>query len=153
MMTHTTRTLDSLKARIVAQEARIAALVWSDHLGMLSAAGLQDAIGALPAGSYTVIFADINRLKAINCATGSHVQTNRYLRDGLRVRRGELAGQFLGDAAAGRARGVAPLRAAGASGGAVPGPQGKRPAAAATGGPGLRIPDAGRGEIPSNPPL
>ena len=83
--------------RIRDLEQRITALTWNDELAMLSQAGLQDAIEQLPGGVYTVIFADVNRLKAINSATGSHVQTNRYLRDGLRVRRGELAGQLFGD--------------------------------------------------------
>jgi GGDEF domain-containing protein len=95
---HCTSTSADLLARIRQQEQRIAALVWNDHLGMLNAAGLQDAIDTLPAGDvYTVIFADINRLKDINRVTGSHIQTNRYLRDGLRVRRGEVAGQLYGD--------------------------------------------------------
>lgn len=78
-------------------EARIAALVWNDELGMYNRAGLMDAIDRLPEGAYTVVFCDIDRLKAINSATGSHVQTNRYLRDGLRVRAGEIAGQLYGD--------------------------------------------------------
>lgn len=95
--THSTKTPDELLTLIRQQEQRIAALVWNDGLGMLNAAGIEDAIASLPAGTYTVVFADIDRLKAINCATGSHVQTNRYLRDGLRVRRGELAGQLYGD--------------------------------------------------------
>jgi GGDEF domain-containing protein len=97
---HTTivpRSTADLLTLIRQQEARIASLTWNDHLAMLNAAGLHDAIAALPAERYTVVFADINRLKVINTITGSHVQTNRYLRDGLRVRRGEIAGQFLGD--------------------------------------------------------
>jgi GGDEF domain-containing protein len=91
------RTIEELEAIIRERDARIEGLIWSDEMGMLNAAGLHDAISALPPGESTVIFADINRLKVINSVTGSHVQTNRYLRDGLRVRRGELAGQFLGD--------------------------------------------------------
>jgi GGDEF domain-containing protein len=79
------------------KDAKIASLVWNDQLCMLNAAGLHDAIGALQSGVYTVVFCDINRLKMMNQITGSHIQTNRYLRDGLRVRSGELAGQFAGD--------------------------------------------------------
>lgn len=95
--THSTRHPDELIARIRQQERRIASLIWSDDLSMLNNAGLRDAIAQLEPGAYTVVFCDINRLKTINSATGSHAQTNRYLRDGLRVRRGELAGQLFGD--------------------------------------------------------
>ena len=76
---------------------RIAALAWNDELSMYNRAGLMDAIESLAPGVYTVVFCDIDRLKAINTATGSHVQSNRYLRDGLRVRTGEIAGQLYGD--------------------------------------------------------
>jgi len=92
-----TRSHDEWEALLRARDARIEALAWNDDLGMLTQAGLRDAISALLPASYTVLFCDINRLKSINSITGSHIQTNRYLRDGLRVRRGELAGQFLGD--------------------------------------------------------
>lgn len=94
---HATRTTEDLLGLIRQQEQRIAALSWNDDLAMLNRAGLQDAIEQLPDDSYTVVFCDIDRLKTINTATGSHIQTNRYLRDGLRVRRGELAGQLFGD--------------------------------------------------------
>lgn len=94
---HSTRHPDELIALIRKQEQRIASLIWSDDLSMLNQAGLRDAIAQLDMGTYTVVFCDINRLKQINSATGSHAQTNRYLRDGLRVRRGELAGQLFGD--------------------------------------------------------
>jgi GGDEF domain-containing protein len=70
---------------------------WNVDLGMLSRAGLDDAIDRLPPALYTVVFCDIDRLKAINSATRSHFQTNRYLRVGLEVRSGEIAGQLLGD--------------------------------------------------------
>lgn len=79
------------------KDARIAALIWNSELGMLSRAGLLDAIERLPEDAFIVVFADIDRLKAVNTATGSHVATNRYLRAGLRVRAGELAGQLYGD--------------------------------------------------------
>ncbi len=64
---------------------------------MLNGAGLREAIRQLPAGHYTVIFADIDKMKAINSATGSHCATNRYLADGLARRHGEIVGQFGGD--------------------------------------------------------
>jgi GGDEF domain-containing protein len=79
------------------QKQRIEDLCWNPSLHMLNSAGLHDAVAQLEPGTYTVVFCDINRLKTINAATGSHVATNRYLRDGLRVRRGEVAGQYLGD--------------------------------------------------------
>lgn len=91
------RTNAELEALLRERDARIESLTWNDELGMLNQAGLHDAISALAPGEHTIIFADINRLKVINSVTGSHLQTNRYLRDGLRVRRGELAGQLLGD--------------------------------------------------------
>lgn len=91
------RTVEELLSLIRAQEQRINSLIWNDSLSMLNKAGLHDEIDHLPKGTYTVVFADINRLKTINTITGSHIQSNRYLRDGLRVRRGEIAGQFLGD--------------------------------------------------------
>lgn len=91
---HTTEELLTL---IRAQEWRIASLIWNDHLCMLNQAGLDDAIAHLAPGTHTVVFCDIDRLKKINSITGSHAITNRYLRDGLRVRRGEIAGQLFGD--------------------------------------------------------
>ena len=97
MMTHCTRTPEEMITLIRQQEQRIACLIWSDDLAMLNQAGLRDAIAALDPELYTVVFCDINRLKQINSATGSHDTTNRYLRDGLRIRRGELAGQLFGD--------------------------------------------------------
>lgn len=97
MHLHSTRTPDELIGLIRQQNQRIASLIWNDELSMLNNAGLRDAVDRLASGTYTIVFCDINRLKAINTATGSHVVTNRYLRDGLRVRRGELAGQLYGD--------------------------------------------------------
>jgi GGDEF domain-containing protein len=94
---HSTRTTEELLALIRQQQARIVALTWNDELAMLNQAGLRDAVASLPDASYTVVLCDIDRLKTINSATGSHMQTNRYLRDGLRVRRGEIAGQLYGD--------------------------------------------------------
>lgn len=78
-------------------EQRIRALSWNGELGMLNRAGLMDAIERLSEGAYTIVFCDIDRMKAINSATGSHVQTNRYLRAGLAVRAGEVVGQLYGD--------------------------------------------------------
>lgn len=97
MHTHSTRTTTELLELIVAQERRIESLIWNDELSMYNQAGIRDAISRLIPGTYTVIFCDINRLKQINSVTQSHVQTNRYLRDGMRVRHGEIAGQLYGD--------------------------------------------------------
>lgn len=80
-----------------AKDETIRRLRWNDELGMLNNAGLMDAIRGLPRGNYAVVFADIDRLKTLNTATGSHFATNRYLADGLRVRQGEIAGQLFGD--------------------------------------------------------
>lgn len=91
------RSTADLIALIHQQEQRIQSLTWNDDLSMLNQAGIRDAIDQLTPGTYTVVFCDINRLKTINTITKNHTQTNRYLRDGLRVRAGELAGQFYGD--------------------------------------------------------
>lgn len=73
-------------------------LTYNESLGMLTPAGLAEAIRTLPTDTtYTVVFADIDRLKILNSVTGNHMQTNRYLRAGLAVRDGEIAGQLLGD--------------------------------------------------------
>lgn len=81
-----------------AKDALIRQLQWNEGLGMLNSAGLQQALQTLdPHATYTVVFADIDRLKTLNSATGNHMRTNRYLRAGLAVRDGEIAGQLLGD--------------------------------------------------------
>lgn len=78
--------------------ATIARLQYNESLGMLTAAGLAEAIRTLPNDTtYTVVFADIDRLKILNSVTRNHLQTNRYLAAGLAVRYGEIAGQLLGD--------------------------------------------------------
>lgn len=76
----------------------IARLSFNESLGMLTPAGLAEAIRTLrPDTTYTVVFADIDKLKVLNQVTQNHLQTNRYLRAGLAVRYGEIAGQLLGD--------------------------------------------------------
>ena len=91
------RSTQELLDLIITQSRRIESLIWNDDLSMYNQAGVRDAINRLVPGTYTVVFCDINRLKTINSITQSHVQTNRYLRDGLRVRQGEIAGQLYGD--------------------------------------------------------
>lgn len=94
MHTHSTTTCQDCQAK----DDLIRRLSWNEGLGMLTSAGLHQAIGALPSDTtYTVVFADIDRLKTLNTATGNHLRTNRYLRAGLAVRDGEIAGQLLGD--------------------------------------------------------
>lgn len=76
----------------------IARLSFNEGLGMLTPAGLAEAIRTLRSDTtYTVVFADVDKLKVLNSVTGNHMQTNRYLRAGLEVREGEIAGQLLGD--------------------------------------------------------
>jgi len=81
--------------------ARLHALVRSmgrnEFLGMLNQAGFMHAIDALPDGLYTLVFCDVNKMKAINTATGCHQKTDAYLRAGFQVRGGEIAGQIHGD--------------------------------------------------------
>src|SRR3972149_5353981 len=79
------------------KDAEIARLRGTASLDMYNQAGGLAAIAALPTGTYAVVFCDIDRLKAINAATGNQLQTNRYLRAGLRVRHGEIAMQLFGD--------------------------------------------------------
>lgn len=80
-----------------AKDATIARLSWNAELAMHNRAGLDAAIEELTDEAYIIVFCDIDRLKQINNATGSHLATNRYLREGLRVRAGEIAGQLYGD--------------------------------------------------------
>jgi GGDEF domain-containing protein len=80
----------------------IAYLSYDPSLGMLNRNGgrLLILILALPLllfGGYTLVFADVDRLKQLNKATGNHFATNRLLRAGFRVRFGELAWQIYGD--------------------------------------------------------
>jgi GGDEF domain-containing protein len=77
--------------------AEVARLEWDETIGMLNSAGGYRAIDALPDGEYALVFCDIDYLKQINNATGNHVQTNRYLAEGLRVRPGEIAIRLMGD--------------------------------------------------------
>lgn len=79
------------------KQALIRRLSYNDSLKMLTPAGLSEAIRTLPYGVYTVVFADIDRLKVLNGVIGNHFQTNRYLAAGLAVRKSEIAGQLFGD--------------------------------------------------------
>jgi GGDEF domain-containing protein len=81
----------------IAMEQEIARLEWDETIGMLNSAGGYRAIDALPDGEYALVFCDIDYLKQINNATGNHVQTNRYLADGLKIRPGEIAIRLMGD--------------------------------------------------------
>lgn len=92
------------------KDQEIRRLSWNESLSMYNQAGGLRAIEQLPSGAYAVVFCDIDHLKALNAATGNHIQTNRYLAAGLKVRAGEIAMQFLGDEfvfVLGRARGAA----------------------------------------------
>lgn len=97
MHAHLITTSDQMETELAALREENQRLKWNEPLNMLNSAGLHEAIRQLKPALYTIVFADVNRLKHINSCTGSHIATNRYLRDGLRVRRGELAGQYLGD--------------------------------------------------------
>ena len=95
--TYSTRTTDEWIALLAEQQALIKRLSWHTTLNMLTSAGLHEAIRTLPEGRYTIVFADIDRLRDINRVTGNHLRSNRYLAAGLKVRDGEIAGQLLGD--------------------------------------------------------
>jgi len=88
---------DELLAKIQELEATIQRLQFNTYLDMYNQAGLMRAIDQLPDGVYIVIFADIDHMKALNSATGSHDKTNHYLAAGLKVRQAEIAGQLFGD--------------------------------------------------------
>jgi hypothetical protein len=80
----------------------IAYLCYDPSLGMLNRNGgrlliLLLSLPLLVFGGYTLVFADVDRLKQINKATGNHFDTNRLLRAGFRVRFGEIAWQQFGD--------------------------------------------------------
>jgi len=84
-----------LRAEIAETRATIARLQWNTTLNMYRAAGLEEAIRTLDSTTtYTVVLCDVDRMKAINGATGNHVQTDRYLADGFAMRYGEIAGQL-----------------------------------------------------------
>jgi hypothetical protein len=76
-------------------------LCYDPSLGMFNRSGgrLLAIVLALPCLLFgaTLVFADVNRLKAINSATGNHLLTNALLRGGFRVRAGEWAWQIYGD--------------------------------------------------------
>lgn len=90
-----TQRADALQAENAELRATIQTLRWNPVLKMYRAAGLDEAIRTLPTdATYTVVLCDIDRLKTINAVTGNHMQTDRYLRAGLKVRAGEIAGQL-----------------------------------------------------------
>ena len=92
-MTHTHSTTACPECQ--AKNEKIRRLSWNSTLDMYRAPGLDDAIAALPTNThYTLVLCDIDRMKAINSATGSYDQTDRYLAAGLKVRNGEIAGQI-----------------------------------------------------------
>ncbi len=76
-------------------------LCYDPSLGMANRSGgrLLAIVLALPCLLFgaTLVFADVNRLKKINEATGNHMLTNALLRGGFRVRLGEWAWQIYGD--------------------------------------------------------
>ena len=91
-------------AHIIAYTALIGIIVflcYDPSLGMLNRSGgrLLVLILALPCLLFgaTLVFADVNRLKKINEATGDHLLTNELLKNGFRVRAGEFAWQIFGD--------------------------------------------------------
>lgn len=95
LSTTSTNLIETMQSEIIMLRATIDKLRWNPALNLLRAAGLDDAIATLSTDTtYTIILADIDRLKIINSATGNHLQTDRYLRAGLAVRHGEIAGQL-----------------------------------------------------------
>ena len=76
-------------------------LCYDPSLGMFNRSGgrLLVVLLTLPCLLFgaTLIFADVNRLKKINEATGNHLLTNALLKNGFRVRLGEWAWQVFGD--------------------------------------------------------
>lgn len=96
--TTSTDPITALRTEITMLRDTITRLRRNESLDMLNSAGLSEAVRTLKRDTtYTVVFADIDRLRALNSATGNHVQADRYLRAGLAVRYGEIAGQMAGD--------------------------------------------------------
>ena len=88
---------DARDQRIRDLEAENARLRHNEYLSMLNSAGLMHAIDHLPEARYVLVFADVDKMKAINTATGGHGTTDRHLAAGLQVRDTEIAGQLRGD--------------------------------------------------------
>lgn len=93
----TCTTCQAMAAETDRLRAEITRLEWDETIGMFNSAGGYRAIDALPDGDYALVFCDIDYLKTVNGATGNHVQTNRYLAEGLKVRAGEIAIRLMGD--------------------------------------------------------
>lgn len=91
---YSTDLIVDMQTEITMLRAQNQALRWNSTLNLLRAAGLDEHIRTLPDATYTIVLADIDRLKTINAVTGNHCQTDRYLRAGLAVRKGEIAGQL-----------------------------------------------------------
>lgn len=91
---YSTDLIVDMQTEITMLRATITSLRWNSTLKMLRAAGLDEHIRTLPDATYIVVLCDIDRLKTINAVTGNHCQTDRYLRAGLKVRKGEIAGQL-----------------------------------------------------------
>jgi hypothetical protein len=85
----------------LASAITIVYLCYDPSLGMLNRSGGRLLIVLLAPicllFGATLVFADVNRLKKINEATGNHMLTNALLRGGFRVRFGEFAWQVFGD--------------------------------------------------------
>ena len=88
---------DDRDQRIAVLEAENARLRHNSYLKMLNSAGLLHAIDHLPVARYVLVLCDVDQMKQVNSATGSHDQTDRHLARGLKVRDNELAGQLRGD--------------------------------------------------------
>jgi GGDEF domain-containing protein len=90
--------IDSLLRERKRLRATIESMGHNEFLGMHNQAGFLHAIDALPTDRlYTLVFCDVNKMKALNTATGNHQKTDAYLRAGFQVRAGEIAGQIHGD--------------------------------------------------------
>src|SRR5690349_8966857 len=88
-------TLQSENARLRQANER---MKWNSFLSMLNQAGFMHAIDSLPVDRlYTLVFCDVDKMKALNTATGCHQKTDAYLREGFQVRAGEIIGQIHGD--------------------------------------------------------
>lgn len=96
MLTFALVALSAMQAGIIIRLCRDAHLdMWNHHGGRLIILALSLPMRLI--GGYTLVFADVNRLKQLNSATGNHFATNRMLYAGLRVRLGEFAWRIWGD--------------------------------------------------------
>ena len=73
--TTSTDLIETMRREIDTLRAQIVRMGRNEFLGMLNQAGFMHAIDTLPDRLYTLVFCDVDKMKAINTATGCHQKT------------------------------------------------------------------------------